>query len=771
MENEMIGERRWRPTAMMALLLAALLALGLGCGDEDQVIDNDGSEDEVKPVTDEEAHEYIMEQEAVIMPWTRHVEGPLIEQAVVEADRITFPASGNEATVGEFELGDVLVSADPDKAFLRKITDLEHTADTYVVHTRDARIEEAVYKGDLSPHPPGEGQPLSDDGVDTRPQYSQPDKESFGSGSTSEEDEDASEQSDKPIKFSMNPSVNISPSFYFDMKIEPSGNRHMNQNNLWSPYQRCEGDNGGADVNMCAPVVSGRGYESYCGEHDGDPYVCQFRQERFNATCDTVVASLDFAEQNPQCKEMFDKFYAGEYGADAYNTSIWGARSSPCRKGGISGFFGSYWMPPHPVHVDWAKKHCSGAIKRVVVDGQVDASATTGDIKIEATTGWKSDEPYTIWKSKDYRLARKVFFIGWLPVLITSNASLRLDAEYEATLGATLEFEGISLTGLTFGGGFNKYAASEYEDHKGVYVGGRLRRYSQGNYGQWQGNPWRTPNPQLSGFELKNKEVIGRLEGTMSGKLSVVPRVDLLLYNLAGPFVEPVIPSAEVKLSAGGELSNIEGFGNTGGMCNDMPINVCARVGVEGRVGITAANICEDCEWEATIDYQDFAIRTGSHDDKGTCSDFCPENNETLCAKWCYFDGEPPKAIEVVLEWDNDAVDFDLRMARPQAVDYTDDSPTSEGWLHSGDSCPDTFSGCSEVLEDGVFKETIELVEGFPKPSNSTLYSIEVETFKSNISGGTFDLVVYEDGNRVQTFRGETAPALRDSKTFEFTLR
>jgi hypothetical protein len=130
---------------------------------------------------------------------------------------------------------------------------------------------------------------------------------------------------------------------------------------------------------------------------------------------------------------------------------------------------------------------------------------------------------------------------------------------------------------------------------------------------------------------------------------------------------------------------------------------------------------------------------------------------------------DPPAEVEVVVEWTSETLDLDLLMNSPDAVDYRDDSPTSQGWMHDGDACPEQFgTGCTDVPEDGVFSESIELAEGFTKPSGAS-YEIEVETFKSESGGGSFQVYVFEGGNQVKQFSG-TAAAEGDSETFTFSL-
>lgn len=751
-----------------ALLAGAFILLAGACGDNGSLTLNQpgdgahtqrpGEPEESGFVTPDDAREYIEREHAVVMPWTREVGPQLIELATVQEDALIFPAAAAEGIVDQYESGDVLVSADFDKAFLRKVVSVERVGEDFVVHTTPATLGQAIYKGSLSTEEfdsETRTHLLEQSEYQTRFQELAPSRESFGSGTVGAGNVKQKAPDSNPIKFSIDPSLKVKPSFYLDVKIVP-GSLNRSHNHFYSPNQRCPGGN----ANFCAPYVNGsdggRTYRSFCGTYNGEANVCQFEQTGFVASCDSVIASLDFAEKNPGCNALFKKFYRGELGADAYNRSNWEGTACEYRGGALDLFMKKQWYPPHPVHVDWAKANCEGSVKRFVVDGQISVNASTGRIGVEAKRAWKP-APYTVWQSKDVKLAQKVFFIGWLPVLITSNASLRVDAQVDATLKGSLTFDALSVSGLTFGGGFNRYERS-YEDNKGVYVDGRFQRYSKNNYGVWQLNPWRLPNPTLKGLTLSDQSVLLSLEGKMHAKLSLIPRVDLLLYDIAGPFLEPFTIAGEVQLNAGGSVSSMDGVGPGGNTCNNSVANLCARVGAEGNIGISARRLNSDWDW------------TYPHPLYTTCSDYCPANREPLCAKWCYPDGQG-NPIKIVLQWTSDNLDLDLKMSAPDSVNYQRDSATQQGWKHLGDTCPTGFPGCTDRRSEGFFKEIIVLEEGFPAPDNSTNYRIDVKTNDLKGAGGTYDLLVYEGPTRKKTYANQTALPKGQTKTFSFTMR
>jgi hypothetical protein len=73
--------------------------------------------------------------------------------------------------------------------------------------------------------------------------------------------------------------------------------------------------------------------------------------------------------------------------------------------------------------------------------------------------------------------------------------------------------------------------------------------------------------------------------------------------------------------------------------------------------------------------------------------------------------GPNERPVEIVVEWSDAQLDLDLIMHSPDEVAYNDDSPTAQGWLHSGDACPEEFdkAGCNDTLVDGAFSESIWL--------------------------------------------------------------
>jgi hypothetical protein len=70
----------------------------------------------------------------------------------------------------------------------------------------------------------------------------------------------------------------------------------------------------------------------------------------------------------------------------------------------------------------------------------------------------------------------------------------------------------------------------------------------------------------------------------------------------------------------------------------------------------------------------------------------------------------------------------------------------------------------------GVYDEpTRELLASRLHPGDD--YTIEVKTFGQEASSASFDLLVLKDGEQVEAYTGQTAPALGESTMFEFSLR
>ena len=746
----------WKHRRWITTICAVLMALGAGCsGRYDRSDGSKGSDDgsELGAVTPEKAREYIDNQHTVIMPWTHEVDQSFVEQADVGPDRIRLPVDGHQEAAGQYEVGDVLVSANPDAPFLRKITDIELINGEYVFHTRQAKLGEAIYKGELDTAASAsgtQGQPLEDGLNETRRQFLSPDKIEGGGLDTAKEVTTV----EGDVTFSMEPSVTVTPRYYLDVNLEPDRIFDFSETFFSSPHLRCPG----GDVSYCSPVLSKDGfrgtkkYNTWCGEVDGMSNVCRYKAP-MSADCDTIISALNYAESHPDCQEMFDRFYADVYGSEPYRHHLWNKRGCDHEDIGIH-------YPPHPIQVAWAKDHCHGAIKSFVADAEIEAKVSTGPIGIEAQASMQS-EWFPIWERPEVELTRHVFFAGWLPVLITSNAEFGLYAKYDATITGRLAFDQIRIRGLKYGMGFHRYASAGYVQDKGVTMAdGTFRQFYQGGaYGQWHLNPTRTPDPRITGARLQDKGVTSTLEGTMTAKIKAVPRLTLELYDLAGPYVEPASPTGEVLFAAGGENSSVSGVGTAGSTCNNSIANACARIGLTSEIGMQAEDICDGCSVGIDL-YQD------------TCSDFCPANDEPLCAKWCFPEGDG-KAMEIKLTWNSSEVDLDLVMIAPALVSHTE---RTGDWAHAGDTCPSDFSGCvDEADQNGEYLEQISRGAGHEFVDENTQFTIGVENFQQVTGalppGVSYDLVVFRGGQPVKRVaQGKAVPTKGEAHSHTFTV-
>ncbi|QDG51042.1 hypothetical protein FIV42_09945 [Persicimonas caeni] len=693
--------------------------------------------------------EYIAQKTNVVMPWTHQIANDVVDQIQVEPNRLVFPVSGAPAeAASEFDRGDVLVSANPDRPFLRKVESVERTDSALIFNTRNAQLTEAVYKGELTPQQPTE----TDTSGVRRQELGAQEAPRISSGTVSIGVPDSKTQSipnlqvsggtitytaNNGVSFSAKPQIQLDASVYMDLKIEPGSN-------MDTSYTTFTGTKTCYSTNDCFPEAArgeNRGvscqanrcvYEST--EYDG------FWFDAAGPSCNDIIASLDYAAQNSSCDADFNAYYEG-------TKTLTQVKAGPC---------GDY-LPPHPVQVDWAKDNCTGALKRMVFDAEGSLTPTTGPLKVGFSASAKKS--WTIWETHDKRLMSKLFFIGWFPVYITANAKATLTASAEASAEATIELNPVEVTGLRYGNGFHYFADSGEDEGYGVRMNdGSIEPFYKGIDGSFEGNPERRPNPGFQGLNLEEQDLTVNLTGKASAKLQFSPRIDLLLYDVAGPYLEPFSPYASVQFDAGGVFSVRDGS-SPSSACGENPASLCGRIGIESKIGLTAANICgSKCEWNKPIN--------------DTCSDYCPANDEMpLCVKTCLGD-EAPKPLEVELSWESDAVDLDLAMLQPEYIDYQDDSFTNgSSYRHEGDECPASFGGSCYGIKDsnGKYTESIVMEQTGAAPPSGTQMTFEVENFQST-GQGTFDLIVKQDGQTVKEWKGQSTGQDGDKHELSFTL-
>lgn len=729
-----------------AVVVGLALTLGAGCGDKGRVVNtttDEAQQSERKHLGDE----YIAQKTNVIMPWTHQLEDQLIDQIQVEADRLVVPL-GTPAgdAVADFDRGDVVVSAKPDQPFLRKILKVEQADGQVIFETRNAQLTEAVYKGQLTQEPIT---PALDEGV-RRQRLAQeadrittnditigvPDSDLSGLPNVRTESGKLVLETPEGIELTAEPQIRLNASFYFDVKIEPA-------NGMDASHTRFEGTKTCRTSDHCFPNAAAgenRGVSCQAGQ-------CVFESTEYDGfwffdgagpSCNDIIAALDFAEQNASCQADFDAYYDGGMTLDQVKAGTCGDH-----------------LPPHPVQVDWAKDHCSGALKRMVFDAEGELTPSTGPITMGLSVS--EEKSWTMWKTRDKRLMSRMFFIGWLPVYITANGNARLTAKIEASAELTVGVEPIEVSGLRYGDGFHYYGSSSEDDDLGVRMNdGRVEKFYDGT--GWGRNPVRQPNPQWSGVTFSEQDVTTRATASASGKMQLIPRIDLLLYDAAGPYIEPFSPYVSFSADARGVFSVRDGVEGPGG-CGDKPSVLCGRAGIESKVGITAANLCgNDCDWNTTVN--------------DTCSDYCPDNNEMpLCYKKCLGDAEEPSPFTARVRWDSETVDLDLRLASPEKVDYQDDTPTPMGFTHEGDTCPPQMgTTCSSTRDnEGQYSESISLDQEAPALRSGTEIVIEVENFNSE-GQDSFDLVIEEDGQVVQEWSGQPTGSKGDVSTFTYSM-
>ncbi|AWV88245.1 hypothetical protein [Bradymonas sediminis] len=730
-----------------------------GCGESAKIVNsNSASEssdtppDALKNLGDE----YVEREQNIVMPWTHQVSEELLAELIVEPGRIIAPLSLDAA---QFEHGDVLASVVEDQAFLRKITGVEYAGDQVIYQTRQAAITEAVYKGSLSSSPSSDTMG-ADGALGSRQQglSSQvPEYNIQGSKTFSE----SVSKTFGGVTMEAEPSINVSAQFYFDMEIDADNDVRRTE---FQGTQTCS-----ATADCFPNAARGANRAATCNRSSGR---CEFTTTRSTgwgwfssegASCNDIIASLDFANNNAECRALYDQYYAGNITLDDLleDGSSW-------HDWVVDGRTCEGHLPPHPVQVDWAKDHCSGTLKRLVVDGEGTVEPSTGELKIGVERGF--DETFNLWDKKK-QVASKMFFIGWLPVLITSNVSAKLDLTLKARVDAHATLAPISIQGLRFGSGFHYFASAAHDNGLGVELSnGQFRAFSShhpegAKYDAFQPNPERNPNPSIAGLDFTEQTFTASARGTASASIKLAPRIDLMLYGVAGPYLEPFTPYAEIKFDAGG-LWSTNGTSETYGTCteSDTVRNLCGRIGAQGKMGLDATTICSNCDWD--MDLYD------------TCSDYCPENPETMCAKTCLGDEpETPGPLSIKVLWADGTSDLDLSLSAPVSVNYRAFSGPVQGYQHSGDICPresnpDNARCTDEPDADfGAYREEIFVEDAADVLRGAgNEYSINVKTYTAGSGSATFDLIVEADGEEVTSWSSESMAADGQSRNFTFVL-
>ena len=219
-------------------------------------------------------------------------------------------SSASASKAGNYEVGDVLVSADLDTPFWRKITRVDTSGSDVILQTRQAQLGEAVYKETLTKQPSGQSGSL----LETRSQPLEP----------------------------AEPSVKFDSSFYFDLKLDPQSG---DSKTVFYGQARCQ------FKQECFPQAAPEEYRNVSceipffsnGELVGDHKVCTFvttaDQGIWDAegdSCDDIIAALDCAGrsstprvpslQPPAPSASTYRSSAGPKRACAAT----GARDSPC---------------------------------------------------------------------------------------------------------------------------------------------------------------------------------------------------------------------------------------------------------------------------------------------------------------------------------------------------------------------------------------------------------------------------------------------------------
>jgi hypothetical protein len=281
-------------------------------------------------------------------------------------------------------------------------------------------------------------------------------------------------------------------------------------------------------------------------------------------TCDDIIVSLAAEREDGLLHEAADcRAYRRNFYRDPSGYSRVTRKCDP-------DWFGGPLLAPFPSQADWAKKHCSGQLKSLEFDASLEMKAGLEDIgyKVDAGMDWKKK-----WElSSDLKKALKLrtrFLVGWLPVILTFQFDLRVEAEAEAVAG----FDAMLLEKFvyddTFDVGFHYYAGSQYS---GAY-------HEPGEeWGKFYPNKEEAPG----GFIIEPAE--SAWDAQFNATTTLIPELTVYLYDLVGPYIRPLSLYAQLDAATGSD--------------SGYDCSVGIQAGVTGEIGITSrAKIpfCSSC--------------------------------------------------------------------------------------------------------------------------------------------------------------------------------
>jgi hypothetical protein len=225
------------------------------------------------------------------------------------------------------------------------------------------------------------------------------------------------------------------------------------------------------------------------------------------------------------------------------------------------------------------------------------ARAGVEDITLTATGAAAYEK--SLWKNENDReaLAKKRlwFWVGYVPVHMSVNAELDLKFTGEIEGAGSLTVPGF--TGLEAelpSGGMHLYGSQD--DLEDGHFGD-----ANASFGVLRENKFTIFDPTIVNPNFENVQTAVELEAW--AQLEFIPKLSILLYGSAGPFVEPLTLSAMLKAKTARDA--------------DLACNLGFRAGVSGKVGFgikAPFGLSDTAEFSAKL-----------YDSCSGRSNFCPE--------------------------------------------------------------------------------------------------------------------------------------------------
>lgn len=559
----------------------------------------------------------------VIAPWTRVLSDGLAEQAAVSKKRVSFPAESAEL-LSDLQRFDIIISGSKHQPFLRRVlrVDSDEQTGRLVVHTGRATLAEAILKGSIQTgqhrrgggdRPDGSGQPDSQPAGQPADQPTdQPDSvfrrrhQALRNGGVDYESlgrfggelgEGGIPELIPPVgvykniggafdvSISGRPTFSIEPRYWFSLDIDfdagdksPAGFQFYSTRTCDSDTDCFDGGLSGGEecqpyfpsihdvrpevaqhltpydrenrVQYCVYRPGVEGTEVRVREEDGD--VDEKDEYR---TCERILETLEWVKEDGdghECGRDWQTWYDSKGHRGARNPDS-------CH--------GWFWdaFAPYPAQLEWAKLVCHGSVKHLEMDFQTDLKAGVEDFQMSALgSGFKAWTPIDM---DTKNLANPMFWVGWVPVVLTFNFDFSMPVVLSVTGDVSLnkgepKFVGVEHVSIP-GGGLHMYTSEEaYEEgHFGPPSHRRPRGYL---------NDLHVNDVPQQTARIHTPEVDGNLQGSLY--MSLNPELNLLLYDMVGPYLRPFEPYVEFIGAVGTEKS----------------CNLGLKVGAKGELGLKA---------------------------------------------------------------------------------------------------------------------------------------------------------------------------------------